>query len=145
MAKVNSVTWVQKVLARLDLNDEGKVGLFGDTLKREWKKLIRDNKRQISQIETELEDKLIDLNEKLVDLKEDYVGSFEEVDVDEIDTATDRKEYVQTFTRRIQYKKNSVLELEGEIADTKDSYKARIEHHNSKIKELEELLSYVEQ
>ena len=144
MTKVNDVTWVQKVLARLDLNDEGKVGLFGDTLKREWKKAIRDNQRQISQIETELEDKLIDLNEKLVDLKEDYINSFEEVNVDKIDTSTNRKDYVKEFTKDIVSRKNTMLTLEGEISDTKDSYKARIEKHNEKIKELEEFLSHVE-
>jgi len=144
MTKANAKTWVQKVLARLDLNDEGKVGLFGDTLRREWKKLIRDNQRQIGQLETELDDKLIDLNEKLTDLKEDYVNSFEEVDVCEIDTSTDRKQYVKEFTRMIISRKNAVLELEGEIADTKDSFKARIDEHNKKIKELEESLSYLD-
>jgi len=145
MTKVKTnVTWVQKVLARLDLNDEGKVGLFGDTLKREWKKLIRDNQRQIALAETELDDKLVDLNEKLIDLKEEYENSFTEVDTNEIDTSTDRKDYVKSFTRIITARKNAVLELEGEIADTRDSFKARIDEHNKKIKELEELLSYLD-
>ena len=30
--KVSAITWAQKVLAKLNLSDAGKIGLFGDNI-----------------------------------------------------------------------------------------------------------------
>jgi hypothetical protein len=45
--KVSAITWAEKVLAKLNLSDKGKIGLFGDKLNSEWSKQIRNKKREI--------------------------------------------------------------------------------------------------
>lgn len=48
--KASEITWKEKVMARLNLSEEGKVGLFGDKMKRVWAKSIRTKKDEISKI-----------------------------------------------------------------------------------------------
>ena len=64
--KVSAITWADKVLAKLNLSDKGKIGLFGDKLNAEWSKQIRNKKREIEVLNTQMEDELIEANEKIV-------------------------------------------------------------------------------
>ena len=141
--KVSAITWAQKVLAKLNLSDAGKIGLFGDKLNAEWSKQIRNKKREIEVLNTQMEDELIEANEKLVDMKEDYLDAFLNVNTSKIETSDARTAYVETFTQNLVYKKNGVLAQEQEIQDIKTSYEEVINILKEKIELLEEFKKYI--
>ena len=136
--KVSAITWADKVLAKLNLSDKGKIGLFGDKLNAEWSKQIRNKKREIEVLNTQMEDELIEANEKLVDMKEDYLDAFLNVNTSKIETSDARTAYVETFTQNLVTKKNRVLAQEQEIQDIKTSYKEDINTLKEQIDLLEE-------
>ena len=136
--KVSTITWAEKVLAKLNLSDKGKIGLFGDKLNAEWSKQIRNKKREIEILNTQMEDELIEANEKLVDIKEDYYDAFLAVNPTKIETSDARMAYVDTFTSNLLYKKNAILAQEQEIEDIKTSYQEDIKELQEQIDLLEE-------
>ena len=136
--KVSAITWAEKVLAKLNLSDKGKIGLFGDKLNSEWSKQIRNKKREIEVLNTQMEDELIEANEKLVDMKEDYLDAFLNVNTSKIETSDARTAYVSTFTQNLVDKKNRVLAQEQEIQDIKTSYEEDINTLKEQIELLEE-------
>lgn len=141
--KVSAITWAEKVLAKLNLSDKGKIGLFGDKLNSEWSKQIRNKKREIEVLNTQMEDELIEANEKLVDMKEDYLDAFLNVNTSKIETSDARTAYVETFTQNLVYKKNGVLAQEQEIQDIKTSYEEDINILKEQIELLEEFKKYI--
>ena len=136
--KVSAITWAEKVLAKLNLSDKGKIGLFGDKLNSEWSKQIRNKKREIEVLNTQMEDELIEANEKLVDMKEDYLDAFLNVNTSKIETSDARTAYVDVFTQNLVTKKNRVLAQEQEIQDIKTSYEEEINTLKEQIDLLEE-------
>ena len=141
--KVSTITWAEKVLAKLNLSDKGKIGLFGDKLNAEWSKQIRNKKREIEVLNTQMEDELIEANEKLVDMKEDYLDAFLNVNTSKIETSDARTAYVETFTQNLVTKKNRVLAQEQEIQDIKTSYEEDINTLKEQIELLEEFKKYI--
>jgi len=141
--KVSAITWAEKVLAKLNLSDKGKIGLFGDKLNAEWSKQIRNKKREIEVLNTQMEDDLIEANEKLVDMKEDYLDAFLNVNTSKIETSDARTAYVSTFTQNLVDKKNRVLAQEQEIQDIKTSYEEDINFLKEQIELLEEFKKYI--
>ena len=141
--KVSAITWAEKVLAKLNLSDKGKIGLFGDKLNSEWSKQIRNKKREIEVLNTQMEDELIEANEKLVDMKEDYLDAFLNVDTSKIETSDARTAYVDVFTQNLVTKKNRVLAQEQEIQDIKTSYEEDINTLKEQIELLEEFKKYI--
>ena len=141
--KVSAITWAEKVLAKLNLSDKGKIGLFGDKLNSEWSKQIRNKKREIEVLNTQMEDELIEANEKLVDMKEDYLDAFLNVNTSKIETSDARTAYVDVFTQNLVTKKNRVLAQEQEIQDIKTSYEEVINILKEKIELLEEFKKYI--
>lgn len=136
--KVSAMSWASKVLAKLNLSEEGKVGLFGDTLVKDWTKQIRDKKKYISQLETDMEDELLEANEKLEDFKEEYEEAFLAVNVSRISTSDARHVYVEDFTDNLVSKKNKVLGQIQRIKDIEESYKERSQEIQEQIDLLEE-------
>jgi hypothetical protein len=136
--KVSAMSWASKVLAKLNLSEEGKVGLFGDTLVKDWTKQIRDKKKYIAQLETDMEDMLLEANEKLEDFKEEYEEAFLNVNVNRISTSDARHEYVEDFTDNLVSKKNKVLGQIQKIKDIEESYKENIKEVQEQIDLLEE-------
>ena len=141
--KVSAITWADKVLAKLNLSDKGKIGLFGDKLNAEWSKQIRNKKREIEVLNTQMEDELIEANEKLVDMKEDYLDAFLNVNTSKIETSDARTAYVDVFTQNLVTKKNRVLAQEQEIQDIKTSYEEDINILKEQIELLEEFKKYI--
>lgn len=141
--KVSAITWAEKVLAKLNLSDKGKIGLFGDKLNSEWSKQIRNKKREIEVLNTQMEDELIEANEKLVDMKEDYLDAFLNVNTSKIETSDARTAYVDVFTQNLVTKKNRVLAQEQEIQDIKTSYEEDINTLKEQIEWLEEFKKYI--
>ena len=141
--KVSAITWAEKVLAKLNLSDKGKIGLFGDKLNSEWSKQIRNKKREIEILNTQMEDELIEANEKLVDMKEDYLDAFLNVNTSKIETSDARTAYVDVFTQNLVTKKNRVLAQEQEIQDIKTSYEEDINTLKEQIELLEEFKKYI--
>lgn len=136
--KVSAITWAEKVLAKLNLSDKGKIGLFGDKLNSEWSKQIRNKKREIEVLNTQMEDELIEASEKLQDIKEDYLDAFLNVNTSKIETSDARTAYVESFTQNLVYKKNAILAQEQEIKDIKSSYEEDIKELQEQIDLLEE-------
>lgn len=143
MAKAN-VTWTQKVLAKFNLSEEGKVGLFGDSLTKELKKAIRDANREIKSREIAFKDAQEDRMEQFEDLRESYEALFLEVDMDRINTSTDRKAYTRVFTDKLLRKRAELKQFESDIKHYQIQHDAAIEEIKEKIKVTEELLAAID-
>ena len=136
--KMSQISWEDKVLARLNLSEKGKIGLFGDKLRSEWSKQIRNKKREIEALNTQMEDELIEANEKLVDVKEDYYDAFLAVNPAKIETSDARMSYVDSFTYNLINKKQAIVDQEQYIKDIKSSYEEDIKELQEQIDLLEE-------
>ena len=127
----------------MNLSEEGKVGLFGDKLKRVWEKSIRGRKDEISKLKSQLENNLIEMNEKLVEITDEYNDAFLSINVANIVDNDARARYADTFTRSLINKKNRVKEYTQEIEDTKESYTEQISDLEESIKAYEEFLANI--
>ena len=141
--KASEITWKEKVMARLNLSEEGKVGLFGDKMKRVWAKSIRTKKDEISKIESQLANELIEMDEKLVEITDEYTDAFLGIDVKLIVDNDSRARYAEVFTRNLMSKKNAVISYTQLIEDTKKSYQVKIDELKASIAAYEEFLSNI--
>ena len=141
--KASEITWASKVMARLNLSEEGKVGLFGDKLKRVWQKAIRTKKDEISKLESQLANELIEMDEKLVEITDEYNDAFIGIDVRLIVDNDSRAKYADVFTRNLMNKKNAVISYTQLIEDTKKSYQVKIDELKASIAAYEEFLSNI--
>ena len=141
--KASEITWASKVMARLNLSEEGKVGLFGDKLKRVWEKAIRTKKDEISKLESQLANELIEMDEKLVEITDEYNDAFLGIDVKLIVDNDSRAKYADVFTRNLMSKKNAVISYTQLIEDTKKSYQVKIDELKASIAAYEEFLSNI--
>ena len=142
--KASEITWASKVMARLNLSEEGKVGLFGDKLKRVWEKAIRTKKDEISKLESQLANELIEMDEKLVEITDEYNDAFLGIDVELIIDNDSRAKYADVFTRNLMSRKNAVISYTQLIEDTKKSYQVKIDELKASIAAYEEFLSNIQ-
>lgn len=143
MKKASEITWASKVMARLNLSEEGKVGLFGDKLKRVIEKRIIDKEEEVAKLERQLKNTMIEMNEQLNEIKDEYSDAFITIDLTRITDTDSRKAYADPFVNNLMHKKNAVINFIQKIEDTKNSYDKQIKDLKDSIAAYEEFLSNI--
>lgn len=142
--KMNTgISWSQKVLAKLNLNEEGKVGLFRDSLVKTWEKAITVRKREIAQIKEKEVELLESMNEVLDELKEEMNDTFITVDPEKIKTRDSRIDYIDSFDRKCNEAVAKVKAQEESIEETKKHNAERIKLKEQEIEVFENKLSFI--
>lgn len=142
--KMNTgISWSQKVLAKLNLNEEGKVGLFRDSLVKTWEKAIAVRKREITQIKEKEAETLESMNEVLDELKEEMNDTFITVDPEKIKTRDQRVDYIALFDRKCNEAVAKVKAQEESIEETKKHNAERIKLKEQEIEVFENKLSFI--
>ena len=141
--KASEITWASKVMARLNLSEEGKVGLFGDKLKRVIEKRIIDKEEEVAKLERQLKNTMIEMNEQLNEVKDEYSDAFITIDLTRITDTDSRKAYADPFVNNLMQKKNAVINFIQKIEDTKNSYDKQIEELKDSIAAYKEFLTNI--
>ena len=141
--KASEITWASKVMARLNLSEEGKVGLFGDKLKRVIEKRIIDKEEEVAKLERQLKNTMIEMNEQLNEVKDEYSDAFITIDLTRITDTDSRKAYAEPFVNALMKKKNAVINFVQKIEDTKNSYDKQIKEFKDSVAAYEEFLSNI--
>lgn len=137
-------TWIQKVLAKLNLNEEGKVGLFKDSLIKTWKKQVLIREREITNLKEKEVEKVEEMTEVLTELQEEMAETFISVDVDQIKTKEGRDYYIGEFDKKCNNVTAKVKRQETEIKSYKDSVSKLIETKEEEISAFKTKLSFLQ-
>ena len=134
-------TWVEKVLALLNISEKDKVSLMKKRMEKYYKEEERKCNAHIERLERELEDYLETSTEKLDEIKEQEEQSFLEINLDKIATVELRDSYVsqldEQFNRGIRARK----EKEEEIQAQKEYTEKQIKLYKEKL----EMIAYKKQ
>lgn len=134
-------TWVEKVLALLNVSEEAKVSSMKKRMERYYKDEERKCNAQIEKLKRDLEDYLEISKEKLEEIKEQEEQAFIEINVDKIATVELRESYVsqldEQFNRGIRARK----EKEEEIQAQKEYTEKQIKLYKEKL----EMIAYKKQ
>lgn len=142
--KMNTeISWSQKVLAKLNLNEEGKIGLFKDSLVKTWEKAITVRKREIAQLKEKEAEKLESMNEILDELKEEMNDTFITVDPEKIKTREARIDYIESFDAKCNEAVAKVKAQEESIEETKKYNAEKIKLKEQEIEVFENKLSFI--
>lgn len=138
---MEKVSFVQKVLAKLNLNEEGKVGLAVDAIVKFYEKEVKAYERKISDTNSTAAEKLVDMEEVLSELKAEKAEIIATIDVESIKTNEDRKSYVAVYTRKARAAIQAVKAQEERIKEYKEDVEETISEYKEQIDLFKELLS----
>lgn len=138
---MEKVSFISKVLAKLNLNEEGKVGLAVDAITKSYEKEIKAYERKISDTNATATDKLVDMEEVLTELKAEKAEVIATIDVESIKSNEDRKAYVAVYTRKARAAINAVKEQEEDIAAYKEDVAETVKDFQEQITIFQELLA----
>lgn len=138
---MEKVSFISKVLAKLNLNEEGKVGLAVDAIVKFCEKEVKAYERKISDTNTTAADTLVDMVEHLEELKAEKDEVVATIDVDSIKTNEERKAYVPVYLRKVRAAITAVKEQEEEIASYKEDVAETVKDFQEQIDLFKEVLA----
>lgn len=138
---MEKITFVQKCLAKLNLNDEGKIGLAVDKIKSSYEKQIKAYERKISDTKQNETEKLLDMKEVLEELEVEKNEIFTTIDPEKIKTNDDRKSYIHYYTREVTTALNKVKSQKEEIENYQKQVESQIKEYQEQIDLFKELLT----
>ena len=142
--KMNTeISWSQKVLAKLNLNEEGKIGLFKDSLVKTWEKAITVRKREIAQLKEKEAEKVESMNEVLDELTDEMNEVFITVNPEKIKTREARIDYIGSFDAKCNEAVRKVKKQEEDIKATKEYTASVIKLKEQEIEVFENKLSFI--
>lgn len=142
--KMNTeISWSQKVLAKLNLNEEGKIGLFKDSLVKTWEKAITVRKKEIAQLKEKEAEKVESMNEVLDELTDEMNEVFITVNPEKIKTREARIEYIESFDAKCNEAVRKVKKQEEDIKATKEYTASVIKLKEQEIEVFENKLSFI--
>ena len=126
-------TWTKRVLAVLNLNDEGKVDLMLNKMLKYYKEELRKAKANIETVERRLAEWLENAEEELLELKEAEETAFVTIDPDRIATNDSRNSYVRDLDEQFNQAIKARERKEKEIINRKKDDEATIENYKKAI------------
>jgi len=132
-ATKKEMNFIQKVLALVQMDDEGKLILFYKAIKKEWNKQVKIRKDSLARLKTKYEDTIEGLVEELEELEEERNLAVLSIDVDSIQTREQRVEYVKTYNSKVDNAIMAVERKEEELQSTKEQYDSDVETLNKEI------------
>lgn len=136
--------FVQNVLRRLNLSDEGKIGEFENLAVKEWRKQVKLYKKQLKTMEESHHEKMDDLYEELEEVKEERLAAFETIEPEAINTLNDRKDYLLTYNNKIDKAIQKVKNKEVDIEDEQEDFESDSQRIKDAIEHFEFKLHFIE-
>lgn len=137
-----STTWAQRVLAVLNLSEEGKVGLFENYAIKMYTKAIKQRKDAIAKLKVELEEVIERETEMLSELKAELETVAVSINLDSIKTVEQRESYFREFDMNLSSALGKVDRQEQSIKATKESIDSKIDTMEKEIQVFERKLSF---
>ena len=131
--KATKTTWVERVLAFLNVSDADKVSLMKKRMEKYYKEEERKCKAHIEKLSRDLEDYLETSEEKLLEITEQEEGAFLNVNLDTIKTVDDREYYVSVLDEQFNRAIKLRLEKEEEMIKTRQEVEEKIAQFEKKL------------
>lgn len=134
-------TIVKRVMAALNIGEEGNVGSFFLQLVKATNRDMVNIKSDMAAAELEYKQELESLADDLTDAKQELEQTYENVEVAKIKTIADQKAYISTYLSRVTSAKARVKLIEDRIKYLKESHADYVKSEKARIAELEERLT----
>jgi small-conductance mechanosensitive channel len=128
---------VQRVLAALNLGDDGKVMSFFSHVEKATSRDIVNIKANMSAAELEHTQTLEALADDLQDAKQSLKETYENVEVEQIQTNAAQKAYMSIYLNRVKAAEDAVGYVETRIKNVKERYEDFVKAEKAKIAKLE--------
>ena len=127
------MTLVSKIAAALKLGDEGKLQSF-------FTRMIRENNREITTLEQNMEAEKISYNhskqaleDKLEDARQALEDAYMDVDISRISTNADQDAYKSIYLGKIERAERRIDEIEDELTALTESFTKATERRQKQI------------
>lgn len=137
---MKELSFVEKCVAKLKLDDKSLVELAADQIIKTYNKEIKVRERKIADLKAKQEEDLVDLNEQLGELKVEKKDIAVSINLDLIGSNEARRSYVSTYTRNLQSAIDKVVAKEKQITDYKSMVSKSIEAIEQEIAQFKALL-----
>lgn len=125
----------QRILAKLNLGEEGKLMHFLDKLKKNLEKDIKSLNKNIDTYKSRLADKEEEINEKLVDAKTELEDNLENITAEDVKSMEAQNNFVNVFWNRYEEAQSKVKRLEKQLEEEKKHTQSLIENAEEQIAE----------
>lgn len=140
MTKLNIV---QKVLALLNITEEGKIENFFMKQRKSLEKDIKNLNKNLDTLEDQHKDAIDELNEKIEDARVRVNEAYTSIKVENIDTNEKANEFADLYWNRIEIAESEVERLEKLKEESKKSNTELIENIQKEIKERQRRLDMI--
>lgn len=140
MTKLNIV---QKVLALLNITEEGKIENFFMKQRKSLEKDIKNLNKNLDTIKDQHQDAIDELNEKIEDAKVRVNEAYTSIKVEDIDTNEKANNFADVYWGRIEIAEGEVERLEKQKEESKKSNTELIEDIQKEIKERQRRLDMI--
>lgn len=137
------LTIVQKILALLNITEEGKIENFFMKQKKALDRDIKNLTKNLDTIKDQHQDELEQLNEKLEDAKTRVEEAYTSVKVEDIDTNEKASNFSEHYWDRIENAEYVVKSIEKEIESITKQKEKTIESIQLEIAERERRLKMI--
>lgn len=145
MAQIKKETnWRERVMAFMNLGEQGKVDNFGELAKKLYKKAIKERELKITRLTDSYNDEQERNSEILDELKEDVTHASITVDAKKLDSLADRESYFKVFDSTFSTAFMKVDQQEEIIKAKKDNFSKEVEKLKGEIKIFKLKLSYMD-
>jgi len=129
-----------KILAALEINDEGKVLAFLDYSVKQLNREISSRTHNLSTEKMEFEKSIERLGDQLQDAQEDLEASYF-VDVTALKSSVDKETYFGTYMAQIKAAESKVKSIQERIDSETKRFKENEEKTNTQISSLRESIA----
>jgi uncharacterized protein YfcZ (UPF0381/DUF406 family) len=130
----------ERVIAALNIGDEGKVLSFFSHLEKVTRKDITNIKANMSAALLEHTQILDNIKDDLVDAEQGVKEAYEAVDIDSIQTNADQKSYISEYLSQVNDAKAVITQLTEREERVVKAYNSYVEAENKRLTALEQRL-----
>lgn len=135
---------VEKIMRKLQLGDEGKIGSFFDKQVKKAEKAIRDFKRNQETLKNRYEDDVVDLKDQLQDANEALADAYEAVTPDDVHNNAAMSAFEDVYWSNVKAAKQKVERLTNQIEAKEKSHKEDMEKIDKEIAAWKERITALE-
>lgn len=135
---------VAKVLAMLNITEEGRIENFFMKQRKQYEKDIKNLNKNIDTLKDQKAEELDDLKEKLEDANTRVDEAYTSVKIEDIATNELANQFVQVYQDRVERAELEVKRLEERKVSINESYQKRIEDLEKQIAERKRRLAKIQ-
>lgn len=134
---------VERIMAKLKLDDNGKLQNFFDKQIKNLKKEIKEYEKAIENEEYNSKNRIDNLKEQLEDAEAELQDAYDNVKPDNVETNAKQDYFAKTYWDAIENAESVIEEIKFNIEEEERVTKELIEEYQSQIKEREYRISKI--